>query len=250
MHLVAPVRGVRLQVVLYDGLALDAQSEQGDGDRQARAVLPGRAVHQRRDTVLGERVQDPGVLRRALRHNQAVGVDHPVGALAVGQDAPQLVEVSVTDHLPELGAVGRVAQRQVHVAHARQLDVRAVELLVGRVTEVEDRVQAQRGQERGVLPGGVREVAAAEQHPCRTRRPSTVGSPPTSRKLRTPVSSGSVDGACCVTGTPPTPPRRRCSPAGTTRRYGTTGRRKPVQEGHCGPVKAFCPNWCFGNNWP
>ncbi len=41
--------------------------------------------------------------------------------------------------------------------------------------------------------------------PRPTCRPSTVGRPPTSRKLRTPVSSGSVDGTCgvcCVTGAP------------------------------------------------
>ncbi len=42
--------------------------------------------------------------------------------------------------------------------------------------------------------------------PCRTRRPSMVGRPPTSRKLRTPVSSGSVDGTCCVTRAPPIRP--------------------------------------------
>lgn len=54
-------------------------------------------------------------------------------------------------------------------------------------------------------------------------RPSTVGRPPTSRKLRTPASSGSVDGTCCVTGAPPIGPsapllvaRRRESPPDDT----------------------------------
>ena len=77
----------------------------------------------------------------------------------------QLVEVAVADHLPELGAVGRVGERQVHIAHAGQLDVRALQPLVGRVAEVEDRVQAQRGEERGVRLGGVGEMTAAEEPP-------------------------------------------------------------------------------------
>ncbi|CAM5298441.1 hypothetical protein SALBM135S_05737 [Streptomyces alboniger] len=50
-----------------------------------------------------------------------------------------------------------------------------------------------------------------KSRPGRTRRPSAVGSPPTSRKLRTPASSGSDSsdtsdisacGTCCVTGSP------------------------------------------------
>jgi len=92
-----------------------------------------------------------------------------------------------------------VGERDVHVPYARQLDIQAVELLVGRVAEVEDRVQPQRRQERRVLGGGVREVAAAEEPSVPYGRPSTVGRPPTSRKLRTPARSGSVGGTCCGT---------------------------------------------------
>jgi len=44
-------------------------------------------------------------------------------------------------------------------------EVRIDAVTVGRVAEVEDRVQAQGGEESGVLVGGVREVPAAEQDP-------------------------------------------------------------------------------------
>ncbi len=139
------------------------EGEQGDGDGDAGAVLARRAVHQRGDAVLGHRVQHLAVLGRALLDDRAVGTDHPVRRLAVAEDRAQLVQVAVADHRPELGAVRRVGQRQIHVPHAGQLDVRPLELLVGGIAEVEDRVQAQGREERGVRLGRVREMAAAEQ---------------------------------------------------------------------------------------
>lgn len=133
-------------------------------DSPARS-LPHGAVHQRGHAVLGQRAQHLGVLGRALLDDRAVGADHPGRGLAVAEDRAQLVEIAVADHLPELTAVRRVGQRKIHVPHARQFDVRALQLLVGRIAEVEDRVEPQGGEERGVLLRGVGEVAAAEQVP-------------------------------------------------------------------------------------
>ncbi len=164
---------VGLEVVGLDGFALDADGEQGHRDRKARAVLAGRAVHQGGHAVLGQGVQYPAVLGRALQDDLPVGSDHAVGSLAVGQDRPQLVRVAVAHHPPELRTVRRVGERDTHVAHAGQLHVQPVQLVVGLVAEVEDGVQPETREERGVLGRGVCQVTTAVEpsvpHPAAVR---------------------------------------------------------------------------------
>jgi len=65
----------------------------------------------------------------------------------------------------------------------------AVELLVGRVAEVEDRVSPSDVRERRVLGGGVgARWPLRKSRPYRTRRPSTVGRTAHVAELRTPAS--------------------------------------------------------------
>lgn len=101
----------------------------------------------------------------AVLDDRAVGVDHPVRSLAVRQDRAQLLDVAVAHQPPELRAVRGVGERNADVPDARQLHVETVELVVGGVTEVEDRVQSEPGEEGGVGLGGVGEVTAAVEAP-------------------------------------------------------------------------------------
>lgn len=105
------------------------------------------------------------MLGGAFEDELAVGRLHPLRAPAVAERGVQRVEVAVADRPPEVRVLRGVAERDVDVAGAGQRDVGAFERDVVAVAEVEDGVQPERGEEGRVLLVGVREVAAAEEHP-------------------------------------------------------------------------------------
>ncbi|BBJ39778.1 hypothetical protein SSPO_024960 [Streptomyces antimycoticus] len=93
-----------------------------------------------------------------------VGADHALLGPALGEQLAQGVQIAFAHHRPEPGAVGRVGQRQIDVPDPAERDVRALQLDVGGVAEVEDGVQAEPVEEGRVRLGGMGEMAAAEQY--------------------------------------------------------------------------------------